>query len=170
MSKEETLTQQRLKELFHYNPETGLFLRLKTVASRAKKGDIAGCLRVQDGYLQIYIDYNSFLAHRLAFFYMLGFFPQEIDHINHIRNDNRWGNLRSANSTINGRNSSISKKNSSGVTGVNWDKTLNKWRARIKVDYKDKHLGFFDKLEDAIACRKSANKLYGFHENHGSPF
>lgn len=89
------ITQSQLKELFHYSPGTGQFYRKTSTNSCARIGDKAGSVR--SGYIVIGICGKSYLAHRLAFLYMQGEMPPEqVDHINHIRDDNRWLNLREA--------------------------------------------------------------------------
>ena len=160
------LTQTKLKEILYYDPETGLFTWLILAGKRVKIGDIAGSLC--QGYLSIMIYGKSYKAHRLAFLYMTGSWPKEqIDHINHVRDDNRWINLREATNQENCKNQSRSKNNTSGVCGVIWHKQHKKWMAYIMTDSKQKHLGLFvDKLE-AICARKSAEIKYVFHENHG---
>lgn len=161
------VTQKRLKELFNYDPITGDFTRLVRTARRVQIGDIAGHRR-SDGYLIIIIDYRYYLAHRLAFLYMAGKFPtDQADHINHIRHDNRWVNLREATNTTNRRNQSMPCDNTSGVMGVSWYKRDRKWHARIQIKGKTKHLGYFTDIEGAVAARKEAEIKYGFHKNHG---
>ncbi len=78
------------------------------------------------------------------------------------RYDNRKENLRLATFQENARNASISKSNTSGVTGVYWSKKIQKWVARITVDYQTKHLGSFVDKDEAIKARKEAeNKYFG---------
>ena len=93
--------------------------------------------------------------------------PNYIDHINGIRNDNRPENLRSVSISENNKNVSKSTRNTSGVVEVYYYANIGKWRADIKYDNKYKHLGCFDKFEDAVLARKKAEIEYGFHENHG---
>jgi len=160
------ITQERLKELIHYDPETGGFNWVVNRGS-AKKGHNAGCTSKR-GYCSIKIDNKIHLSHRIAFLYMEGEFPLgEVDHINHIKDDNRWSNLRDATHTNNQMNRSLNKNNSSGCVGVYWQKRIEKWRAHIKVSGVSKHLGYFSNLSDAVSAREEANIKYGFHENHG---
>jgi len=99
---------------------------------------------------------------------MTGAFPlDEVDHENHIKDDNRWLNLVAATHPENSRNQSLHKNNNSGYTGVHWSKDSNKWLSKIRINGKDTHLGSFDELEDAAEARKEAEVKYGFHENHG---
>ena len=161
------LTQSKLKELLYYDPETGIFIWLFANSKRIKAGDIAGCLR-KDGYVVIRINKRDYKAHRLAWLYMTGELPElQTDHTNHIRDDNKWENLRESTHQENGKNRSMYKNNTSDVTGVGWDKRENKWRSRIHVNDKSKFIGYFSDKFEAICARKSADNKYGFHENHG---
>ena len=155
------ISQERVKQLLSYDPETGIFVRLKSC--KGKVGRIT-----TNGYMDIGLDYKRYQAHCIAWVYMTGEYPVlDIDHINHIRTDNRFINLRQVTRTENMKNSKRSKANSSGFTGVYWDTTNQKWSSQIVVNGKQKSLGrFFCKIE-AIAARIRANKEYGFHENHG---
>ena len=154
------LTQKELKELLHYDPETGVFSR-----STGKKK--VGCTK-PDGYIAIYIKDRVYLAHRVAWLYVYGVWPNFIDHINQKRTDNRIVNLRSVSQAENNRNMSKSIRNTSGFVGVVWNEPTNNWRAHIHVEGKNKYLGLFDDKFDAICARKSANNKYGYSENHGS--
>ena len=96
-----------------------------------------------------------------------GEWPREdIDHINHNRLDNRIENLRCVNDSINLRNKSKSKANTSGQTGV-YRTAVGNWIARICVNHKQVNLGTFSDVAEAIAARKDAEKFYQFHPNHG---
>jgi len=90
-----------------------------------------------------------------------------VDHINHIRHDNRWSNLRIADQSENQRNRSMNKSNSSGFTGVCWCKKLDKWKSFITLNKKNKHLGYFENKDDAVEARKAANIKYDYHKDHG---
>lgn len=161
------LKQERLKEILHYNPEAGEFTRKVSNNSRIKVGDIVGTVR-KDGYLRIMIDGKDYLAHRLAYLYITGSFPtNQVDHINHSKDDNRWINLRLVSNQENHRNQSMRVDNKSGFNGVYWSKHANKWHSQIRSNGKKKHLGYFKDLDEAITARKKANIKYGFHLNHG---
>lgn len=161
------ITQKMLKEKFHYDPESGVFTRLVSGANnKVKVGDIAGSPNL--GYIRIWMDGRHYMAHRLAFLYMTGAFPEEqVDHINHIRNDNRWANLRAVTRLENSRNLKRPTRNTSGHIGVSWVEPRKKWTVNIRINGKLKHLGYFESLEDAVAARKVASREHGFHENHG---
>ncbi len=160
------ITQNRLKELFSYNTETGVFTRLIYKHYNAKAGDIAGSLDSR-GYLNIAIDGFQYKSHNLAWLYVTNEWPEYIDHENHIKHDNRFCNLKSVTHKENLCNQLRSKANTSGVTGVYWDKQIKRFRARIKVNQKYIALGCYGNIEDAAKARKEAEIKYNFHENHG---
>lgn len=91
----------------------------------------------------------------------------ELDHINHVRADNRISNLREVSRSQNNKNMPRYKNNKSGVTGVSWYRSAGKWRAQIRVEGKKKHLGLFDEIKDAAKAVEAAEAKYGYHENHG---
>ncbi len=161
------ITYQKLKELLYYNRDTGVFTwKVKTRNTKIKQ--IAGTIHNKNGYRSIRILGKAYGAHRLAWLYLYGSFPKgEIDHINHIKDDNRVNNLREASPTENQQNRPMSKNNNSGHCGVHFDKARQKWIVHIGIGGKTKHLGRFTKKEDAIESRKKAEVLYGFHKNHG---
>ena len=96
---------------------------------------------------------------------MTGGFPIEVDHINRIRTDNRWSNLRAVTSEMNQRNKPKNKNNTSGTVGVYWHKGRSKWVARIGKN--SIYLGIFSNLQDAIEARKQAEIDHGYHPTHG---
>lgn len=122
-------------------------------------------------YRQIKIDGQKHLAHRLAYLLYHGEHPVlDIDHRDGDGLNNRSDNLRLATESINGRNVPRRRDNSSGVTGVNWDKLKCKWRAQIKIDGTMKNLGCFTNKADAIATRQAAQDCVGgFTARHGKP-
>lgn len=161
------LLQEELKEQLHYDPDTGVFTRLVTTAAKGKAGDVAGWIE-KSGYVRISVKNKLYRAHRLACLYMTGKFPEnQMDHINHVRHDNRWVNLRKVTNTENQKNQKISPNNTSGVTGVYWQKKLGKWEGKIRVNGKQKHLGVSRDKFEIICARKSAENKQGYHENHG---
>ena len=157
------INQEQLKELLHYDPETGVFKWKNTLGSRAKAGDVAGTLN-GNGYIYIKIRQKLYRAHRLVWLYTHGKFPENhIDHINGLRDDNRIINLRAVTQTENNRNQFIPTNNTSGHIGVGWDTEKNRWKVQIaRVSY-----GRFKSKGDAVAKAKKVYKELGFHENHG---
>lgn len=154
--------QERLKELLTYDPETGLFTRNEDRGGY-RAGSIAGA-KHSEGYVAICVDKSPQLAHRLAWLYMTGGWPIEVDHINGVRSDNRWHNLREVNRTLNNANSRMKSNNKSGYKGVCWSAPCQKWRATIKVDGQQMHLGVFDDPVDAHkAYCTAAERHFGTH-------
>ena len=160
------ITQTRLKELMHYDPLTGVFVWLGGHGNR-EAGTVAGT-RTDAGYTDVQLDGCKYKAHRLAFLYMYGAVPEEVDHINHVKDDNRWANLRPVDRTTNAQNLTQRADNTTGVTGVIWREDCKKWAARIGVDGRRVHLGCFGALSDAVSARLVAERNHGFHLNHGA--
>ena len=156
------LTQKELKELLHYNPDTGVFTWLVT-RGRNKAGDVAGNTNKNTGYLQIRLIYILYQGHRLAWLYMTGEWPREyLDHINGVRDDNRWVNLREATHRQNLYNKGSLKGSSSKHKGVSWDKWAKKWVVKARSPAKLLHLGHFDcEHEAALVFNKFALKHHG---------
>ena len=131
-------------------------------------GKKAGNICNKNGYLRISIFGKTYLAHRVAYAMSYGQWPtNHIDHINRDRSDNRLENIRDVLPSVNHKNRSKSRLNTSGVTGVFWHKGNKKWQASIRVNGKLKHLGVFGTLLDAAAARVSANNKYEFSTCHG---
>lgn len=149
------ITQRRLKELLNYDSVSGIFTWRVNKGSRARAGQIAGASDAY-GYLVIRLDSVLYKAHRLAWLYCFGDWPeQNIDHINRVKSDNRLKNLRLADQSLNMHNANR-KTTRSGIVGVIWDPRRRKWAARIKVSYKNKFLGRFDRKADAVRAREAA--------------
>ena len=163
------MTKDKLKELLKYDPDTGIFT-WNVSRSQMKRGDVAGTKRKNDGktYTIISLNGSKYRAHRLAFLYMTGKFPKLLcDHINGDGTDNRWVNLREVDHVNNNRNMRLRVDNTSGVTGVYWNKKDKRWQVSIKVGSKRGYIGQYKTLEEARTARLSAEREHGFHENHG---
>lgn len=163
------MTQEELKKLMWYNPNTGVFRWLVHRNSRGGKvrpGVEVGNFMTGAGltrYKETAIDGERFLLHRLAFLYMTGELPPaEVDHINGDGTDNRWVNLRLATSSQNKMNVRLKANNTSGYRGVIWHRKGKKWQASIKVHGKDHYLGLFSTPEEAHAVwMKAAKQRFG---------
>jgi hypothetical protein len=153
------LNWDRLKELLHYDHDTGVFTWRKDKCS-VKAGSIAGG-KTCNGYITISIDGTAILAHRLAWFYCFKEWPEKgIDHINRDRSDNRLDNLREADQTLNNYNNSIRKDNTSGYKGVYLHGSG--YRARVVNKGKNYNLGTFETAEEAneaVLSYKNKNNL-----------
>lgn len=167
------LTQERLKELLHYDPETGIFTWLKAYHSH-RVGKIAGCPyghdRVSTDYLRITVDKKAYSSHKLAWMYVYGHFPDSwLDHIDGDGYNNAIDNLRLATPSENSHNQFLNKSNKSGVKGIHWSKSRNRWMTNIKVKGKIYRAGSFKSLEEATeAVRKKREELHGEFCNHGN--
>ena len=144
------ITQERLKELLEYNPDTGIF-KWKVSRRNTRKGATAGT--VNHGYIRIQIDGKIYMAHRLAYLYMTGNFPEhQIDHDDRTRNNNKWLNINSATQSQNMQNRNDNNK----VIGVYWHKEKEKYFALgIKVNGNSPWLGYYHEEWEAICVRKS---------------
>lgn len=151
-----TVTQAELKAIFHYDPETGLFTRIKK-----HRYPVVG--RIKNGYVEMRIKRKSYAAHRLAWLYVYGSFPADtIDHINADKADNRIINLREASEAQNTHCRGLSKNNISGFKGVCFHKRDKCWVASIKTNYKQINLGSFnDPQLAAHAYNKAAFAIFG---------
>ena len=165
LDKQDCVSHDELLRTFEYDHDTGNLVWKIHKSSNATPGAIAG--NRHDGYTRIILNRKRYLAHRLIWFFVHGVWPEQIDHINGVKTDNRLENLRNVSHIENMRNQRKPRHNSSGIVGVRWYKKSMKWRACIYVSNKEKFLGDFENLSDAISTRKAAEVEYGFHQNHG---
>lgn len=151
------LTRERLCELLRYEPESGLFIRLTRPCGTVQIGDVAGSIN-KDGYVRILIDGRGYMAHRLAWLYVNGTWPEnEIDHVNGVRSDNRVINLRDLHHSQNQTNQrKPSKRSKTGLLGV--FKHGNKYVASISFKGKSKYLGLFETAEQAHSAYVTAKR------------
>ena len=153
------LTQEYLKKILHYDPSTGDWTWLITVPGR-KQGEPAGGRR-PDGYGRIGINNKRYLMHRLAFLYMTGEFPEEVDHIDQNPRNDRWNNLRSVSHSQNMMNSSMQSNNKLGIKGVKKHVSSQGFIAYISKD-KIIYEKYFRDLNKAIAWRaQKEEELFG---------
>lgn len=151
------LTRERLHELLHYDPETGVLTWLEA-RPRTVAGTRAGSLH-HTGYRYVTIYGVAYPEHHVAWFYMTGEWPAPFaDHENRVRDDNRWKNLRLATRKQNNENASLRCDSTSGARGVSWNKDSGKWRAYIYHDKAQIHLGLHVDKADAMAARTAAER------------
>lgn len=156
------LTIDRLKELFIYDPETGFF-KNRSSRGRASKGARAGA-ETGHGYRRIIIDYVKYYEHHLAWFYVYGEWPDEIDHIDHDRSNNAICNLRKATRSQN----SCNRTGPSGLRGAYWHPRCRYWYSKIQIGGHVKWLGTYNTPEEAhLAFLAAAEKLQGdfYHDS-----
>lgn len=155
---DEMITQKRLKELLHYDPETGVFTRKHRSSNRINVGDAAGCIH-HSGYRHIRVEGKTYIAHRLAWLFIDGYMPEfQIDHLNGIRDDNRFKNLRHVSNICNAQNAKISSNNTSSFPGVIWNKKNKKWVAKARINYIYVYLGSYENILDAALARFTAEE------------
>lgn len=154
------ITQKELKKILDYNLETGVFVWKEKISDKIIIGKIAGTN--SHGYVAIAINKKKYRAHRLAWLYVYGYFPEQIDHINQIKNDNKISNLRIATNSQNQANTKIRKNNKTGYKGVSIHKKSNKFVAFIRLNGKTKNLGYFNTAIEASNTYKNlANQYFG---------
>lgn len=164
------LRYEEVARLFTYDRDSGvLYWRIRdrnTIRHKYVAGSYRGA---KAGYRQVGIKGNVYLEHRIIMMLCFGHIPEnaEIDHINHVRDDNRLCNLRFVTRSENRKNQSVSSKSTTGVTGVYFCKRLQKYRAQIKVNRQVHCLGCYNTLEEAAAARAEANLKFNFNNNHG---
>jgi len=155
----EIITQELLRSLFDYDSATGSLVRIKTTSSKAQAGSIAGSKKGHK-YARVSVNNKLYYAHHVVWIWHYGILPEEIDHINRDRFDNRIENLRATDRSANNINTKVRCDNTSGVSGVYWEKRYSKWCVRIGVNGKLKHIGYYDSLETAKQKREEAIKLH----------
>lgn len=168
-----------LRDLLDYDAETGaLTWRVRGPKWFAKDRDCepwnaryAGkpAFTVQDtyGYLNGKIFSKRYLAHRVIWAIVHACWPEQVDHINGSKADNRIANLREVSNAGNAQNRKRPNTNTSGVVGVVWHKQKQRWQAQIGVGDRMVCLGRFTDKDEAIAARKAAEVAHGYHANHG---
>lgn len=190
MAKHPLPDQSTLLKLLRYEPDTGLlYFRERGsewFSNSGRGGSLGQAARWngrwankaaghinQDGYCAVRAPKlggggDSLLSHRVIWCMEKGSWPSDqIDHINHVRTDNRMANLREATNKINSRNQSMMSHNTSGICGVFWAANIGKWSAQIIVNGRRIYLGAFPNKDAAHRARQKADQDFGFHTNHG---
>lgn len=160
MKPKPTPSQVYLLGLLNYNPLTGIVVYQKS-------GKEAGGI-TSSGYLRFKHQKETWPMHRIIYKMVYGVDCDRIDHENHNRLDNRLENLKNVDNTGNLRNRSIFSNNTSGVMGVSFIVSRQKWQATICHNGVGINLGRFKTKEEAISVRKQAELNYGYHPNHGN--
>lgn len=161
------MTQAELIEILDYDPLTGIF-RWKVPRKKGaiRPGTVAGSLDGR-GYVQISIFGKRWKAHRLAWLLMTGKPPDgEIDHIDGVRANNVWSNLRAASHKQNGEKIKLRADNTSGFRGVCFDKRRGRWMSKVEHHKKQYNLGYFDSAEQAAQAAR-AKRAQLFTHDHG---
>lgn len=181
MADRSTITPELCRQLLRYEPETGRLFWLRRPASmfnsqracnvwNGRYADKEAFTADANGYRVGRILDMPFKAHRVGWAMVHGTWPQagfDVDHINGNPSDNRIINLRAVPHQENGRNIKRASTNSSGRTGVSFNKATSRWEAYIGDGRARQRLGHFARLEDACAAREDAERRNGYHRNHG---
>ena len=156
------LKAESLRSRFTYNSSTGRLF--STVGKRTKEVKT----RNSKGYIVVSVFGTLHLAHRVLWVIYYGYLPTgSIDHIDGDITNNKISNLRDVTLSENSKNQKMNKNNKSGVMGVYWIPSRNKWKSVIGVNKNKVFIGMFDNFEDAVLERLEAELEYGFHPNHG---
>ena len=159
------MDQQTVQQMFDYID--GKLYWKKDCKVNKVKSKQAGCIN-DDGYRRIRIDKKMYQAHRIVWLYFKGVLPESIDHINGIKDDNRFENLREATHQQNNINVGLKSTNKSGYKNVCWNKKSSKWWVQLRVRGKMKYIGAFDDVELAgLVATMAREKYHGDFFNHG---
>jgi len=147
------LLHKELLGLLDYDPLTGVFKWKVNCSTQVKSGDIAGHM-AKNGRIDIGLNGKLYKAHRLAWFYVYGYFPENnIDHIDRIPHHNWISNLREVSQICNMRNTGNNKNNVSGVKGVSWYKATEKWKVQITINSRNYTVGYYKNFDNAVCAR-----------------
>ena len=154
----------RLRAMLSYNAATGEFFNLAPCSGGGLPRRVGNINR--SGYMRVHFGGRFFAAHRLAWFYVTGQWPEkDIDHINGIRHDNRLCNLRAVTRKQNRENTTVSWS-ASGVRGVTWCKKRKAWKAQVRHNQQQYNLGYFSDVNEAAAAAKAGrDQLFTHHQN-----
>ena len=170
---------EALRQLLCYKPDTGkLYWRERTPDMFKRPSQCKSWNKIYAekealyyvdncGYKRGSVLNKVVLAHVAAYAIYFGIYPDNTDHINGDRSDNRIQNLRSVSKRENSLNRKINSNNTSGYVGVAWLRHSQRWQARVKIHGRQISLGCFANFDDAVKVRKKAEAKYGFHPNHG---
>lgn len=156
------LTQEKLREILHYDPDSGAWTWIKPASYNVEVGQAAGTVSFY-GYRIITINRKKYRSARLAHLYMTGSWPVfEADHENRCKLDDRWDNIRDLSRSENALNRDTQSNNESGTRGVHWDFDRSKWFVQVKKDNVTHFIGRYDDFDEAVSARDEAvKKIHG---------
>jgi hypothetical protein len=161
------LTQEILKTYLTYDPLTGLFSRTENCLHKNNTKKTKVGTTIQLGYIRIHIYDGSYRAHRLAFLFMIGRFPNGVvDHIDGNPSNNKWENLREVTISENAQNAKIDIRNKVGASNICFDKARNKYMVRIYLKGECKFFGRYESLEDAKKVAKEQKEKIHIDKNY----
>ena len=164
------MTYSRVRDLFDYDPDTGVLTRKCNIYSGKNKiqchaGSVAGTVNKSTGYLVLRVDGVITSAHRVIWLWYYGYLPEtDIDHINRIKTDNCLNNLREVSRSCNRKNTPNPSNNRSGIKGVSFNKRVGKWQSTITGSKNRYHLGYSYDYTEAVALRAAAEEALYWHD------
>lgn len=156
------ITAERVREILHYDPETGLATVLVAQSNRRHVGDVLQPSLSSGGYVRFMIDKQPYKLHRLIWLYVHGRLPDgDIDHINGDPSDNRLVNLRDVPHQVNAQNlhRAHGHNTSTGLLGASLHKMSGLYLARIKVGREVRKLGYYKTAQEAHAAYVAAKRV-----------
>jgi len=152
-----------MRELLHYDSETGIFTWKVGRKGTRGIGSVAGTTKGSHGYVTICVDGEYFLGHRLAWIMTYGSLSApQIDHRNLVKTDNRLRNLRPSSSLQNRGNTCVRSDSLTGVKGVSLHRQTGKWNAHIRINGRKRSLGLFHSIDEAgRAYARAATEHFG---------
>lgn len=157
-----SVSAERLREVFDYDPDTGQLRRKIRMGSRGAVGALVGSIG-SEGYRVVCIDGERYYAHRLIWLHVYGMWPNaQVDHVDGDRSNNCLSNLRDVNASQNQQNLRGARRNSStGIKGVFWSDRSKKYTVQIGINGKRKSLGLFSDIDVAAGVyARAASKLH----------
>lgn len=158
------VTKELLHKLFDYREDGNLVRKHSTGGNGNYAGKVIGCVpkSKNNKYVTTQIKGQHWCVHKLIYLYHYGHVPEQLDHINRNKLDNRIENLRPATSVQNASNRNLFKNNTSGCKGVSFKKETGKWFVYVNVNKKRKNIGYFEDLELAeLVAIEARDKYHG---------
>lgn len=162
-------TQELVQSLFDYKDGVLYWRRATSNRNHKMVGKMAGWVGDQ-GYAKININGKAYSAHRLIFMFHHGYMPNQVDHVDGDRGNNRIENLRAATHEQNAQNAKLRCNNTSGIKGVSFNARRKKWIVQLRCNRRHVYVGGFDDIElaelAAVEVRDLYHKEYANHGKH----
>jgi len=157
------VTQEEVLRLFEYRDGV-LYWKERPRCSRKPPGDMSAGFKSTQGYKKVKVNKETYYVHQIVFLMHHGYIPEIVDHIDRNTSNNRIENLRAANKSLNAINSKLNSRNTSGHTGVVYNKLLKKWETRLMLNKRNKYFGIFEDFDLACLVADEARRIY--HGEH----
>lgn len=157
------LTQERVRELFDLDHETGVMTRRINIGGGGKVGTVVGSFYSETRCLTVWIGGRHYKLHRVVFLYVHGYMPEGvIDHIDRNPLNNAPSNLREVSQSCNVRNANVRSDNTSTVKGVSWCESRSRWETFVSSGGERRFLGYYSDFTEAVAHRLAAEQYLGW--------